>query len=145
MFSRSGGHYLSVVALPKAFGSVDVRGRPLVRVALVGRDEDVLATIDTGFHGQAMMNMGDAVLLGVTILEGSRDVELGHGHSVEVKVGRMRVRWLELEQDVSVLISDREMPTRDGDPVLLMGTRLLAPHLLLTDFASGTVEIETQD
>ena len=29
--------------------------------------------------------------------------------------------------------------------VLLIGTRLLRPHLLLIDFASDTVEIETQE
>ncbi len=129
--------------MSKLIGSVDQLDRPVVRVAIMGRDDDVLATIDTGFNGEVMMAMGDAAILGVTVLEGKRDVELGHSQSVAVHVGRMRILWLEVERDVSVLISDRATSTLDG-PVMLVGTRLLTPHLLLVDFAQGTVEIETQ-
>jgi clan AA aspartic protease len=129
--------------LAKILGSVDQLGRPVVRVAIVGRADEVLATIDTGFNGEAMMPLGDALQLGVTVLEGTRDVELGHGHSVAVQVGRMRVQWLGYERDVGVLISDRVTQTLSG-PVMLIGTRLLKSHLLLIDFERGTVQIGTQ-
>ena len=130
--------------MPKIIGSVDTLGRPLVRIGVVARDDAALGTVDTGFNGELMMTAGDAAALGVTVLEGSRDVELGHGQSVGVHVGRLRVRWLDAERDAAVLISDRASPTVSG-PVLLIGTKLLKPHLLLIDFASDTVEIETQE
>jgi predicted aspartyl protease len=130
--------------LAKLLGAVDHRGRPVVRVAVVGREDEVLATIDTGFNGEVMIVAGDAVAVGVAMRDGGRRVELGHGESVDVRTGRLRLRWLNLEQEVSVLIGERREPSREGEPIMLIGTRLLSPHLLLVDFGSGTVEIETQ-
>ena len=132
-----------MAALPKLVGSVDDIGRPVVRVAVVGRDDEMLATIDTGFNGELLMGMGDAALLGVGQRTQGDSVELGHGVSVAVEVGRLRIVWLDAEREVTVLITDRLQPVANG-PVALVGTALLTPHLLLIDFAQGTVEIETQ-
>ena len=130
--------------MPKLIGRIDALGRPIVRVAVVGRDDDCLATVDTGFNGEIMMTLGDARTLGTRILDDNEEVQLGHGRSVGVRIGQMRLRWLGAERDVSVFISDQSVPTRSG-PVLLIGTALLKPNLLLIDFALNTVEIETQD
>jgi len=133
-----------VAALPKLVGSVDPIGRPVVRVAVMGRDDEMLATIDTGFNGELMMGSGDAELLGVAVREQADAVELGHGQRIGVGVGLLRIRWLDAERTAKVLISDQRELRRTG-PVALIGTALLKPHLLLIDFAQGTVEIETQD
>ena len=134
-----------MAVLSKLVGAVDNLGRPVVRVAIVGRDDEILGTIDTGFNGEVMLAAGDAGALGVFVSEDAEDVEPGHGEMVDVRVGRLRLKWLDVERDVVVLVSDRETLTREGNPILLIGTRLLKPHLLLIDFAQGTVEIETQE
>jgi predicted aspartyl protease len=133
-----------VVALAKLSGSVDHRLRPLVRLRFVGCEDDVLATVDTGFNGQLMMILGDARRLGVSMHKDAEEVELGHGEKISVQLGTARIAWLERERAVAVLVSQRSEPTRDGEPVVLIGTRLLTPHLLLVDFEARTVEIETQ-
>ena len=110
----------------------------------MGRDDEMLVTIDTGFNGELMMGSGDAALFGVNLKEDTERVELGHGRSVFVGLGRLRIRWLDTEREVTVFIHDLREPKRDG-PVALIGTALLKPHLLLIDFEQGTVEIETQN
>lgn len=134
-----------MAALAKLIGSVDHLGRPVVRVAIAGRDDEALGTVDTGFNLEVMMTAGDARVLGVTLLEDAEDVELGHGERVLVRLGRLRLNWLGSERDVTVLVGERTRPSREGDPVLLIGTRLLKPHLLLIDFEQGTVEIDAQE
>ena len=130
--------------MAKLVGAVDDRGRPVVRVAVVGRDDEALAIVDTGFNGEVMLVEGDAPAVGVVWRDEGESVELGHGESVNVRLGRLRIRWLDRERDVSVLVGERREPTRAGEPVMLIGTQLLSPHLLLVDFEARTVEIETQ-
>ena len=57
---------------------------------------------------------------------------------------RATIMWLDRERRVRVLVSDDWRTVGDA-PVGLLGTDLLAPHLLLVDFAEGAVEIETQE
>jgi hypothetical protein len=46
---------------------------------------------------------------------------------------------------VDVFISLETGPARgDDEPIALIGTALLRPHMLLIDFEAGTVEIEGQ-
>ena len=130
--------------MPKVVGAVDQLGRPVVRVTVAGRDDEMLSTVDTGFNGELMMGSGDALQLGIVVVEDVERVELGHGQSVFVGVGRLRIRWLDAEREVTVFINDLRDPKRSG-PIALIGTALLKPHLLLIDFAKDTVEIETQD
>ena len=56
--------------MAKLVGSVDHRGRPVVRVAVAGCEDEVLATIDTGFNGQVMVVAGDAASVGVHLRDG---------------------------------------------------------------------------
>ena len=92
--------------MAKLIGSVDHLGRPVVRVAIAGRDDEALGTVDTGFNLEVMMTAGDARVLGVTLLEDAEDVELGHGERVLVRLGRLRLNWLGRERDVTVLVAD---------------------------------------
>jgi predicted aspartyl protease len=104
----------------------------------------VLATIDTGCNGEARMAAGDASALGATLLEDAEGVELGRGRSANVRVGRLRISRPGAEREVAVLVGDREEPSNGEGRVLLIGTRLLSPHLLLIDFGAGTLETETR-
>ena len=113
-------------------------------MAVAGCEDEVLATIDTGFNGQVMVVAGDAASVGVHLRDGGERVELGHGESVNVRTGRLRIRWLDVEREVNVLVGERREASREGEPMMLIGTRLLSPHLLLVDFGTNTVEIETQ-
>jgi predicted aspartyl protease len=131
-----------VAALPKIVGSVDALRRPVVRVSITGREDEVVATIDTGFNGELMATFGDAIRLGVNVDDSTETVRLGDDTQVDVKVGRIRLSWLGEDRLVTVFISPARAVA--SGPVLLIGTRLLAPHLLFIDFAADTVEIETQ-
>ena len=127
--------------MAKVTGSVDERGRPLVR--LEGKTDSVLLVVDTGFNGDLMTSREGARLLGVEPDIDVTEVELGDGRTVKVNEGRATIIWLEQARRVRVLVSDDWNPAGDA-PVGLLGTQLLVPHLLLIDFAEGTVEIETQ-
>jgi predicted aspartyl protease len=69
-------------------------------MAITGRDDDAVATIDTGFNGELMMSVDTAVSLGVTILENSETVQLGDNSSLDV-----RLDWLGERREVSVFVS----------------------------------------
>jgi hypothetical protein len=56
---------------------------------------------------------------------------------------RTTIDWLGEQRSVRVLVSSAWRSGGD-DPVGLLGTELLKPHLLLVDFGKDTVEIETQ-
>ena len=80
-------------------------------------------------------------MIGVEASSRETKVELGDGKTVPVREARATIKWLD---KVRVLVSDDWMAVGDA-PTGLLGTGLLAPHLLFIDFANGTVEIETQD
>ena len=90
-----------------------------------------------------MTTRAAATLLGVEPIQRKSEVELGDGRTVQVYEGRAAIPWLGEERRVRVLVSDDWVTIGDA-PVGLLGTELLAPHLLLIDFAKRTVEIETQ-
>jgi predicted aspartyl protease len=138
----SGARRSSVAELPKVVGSVDALGRPVVRVSIIGRDDEALATIDTGFNGALIATLGDALALGIVNEESSQTVRLGDESVLDVRLGRVRLSWLGEDREARVYVSPA--PAVSSGPVLLIGTRLLTPHLLLVDFEANTVEIETQ-
>lgn len=128
--------------MAKVTGSVDGRGRPVVRIE--GSLESILLTVDTGFNGDLMVTRAAARALGMTVSDDETNVELGDGTTARIYEGRTTISWLGADRQVRVLVSDAWVTTGDA-PVGLLGTDLLSPHLLLIDFATGTVEIETQD
>ena len=127
--------------MAKVIGSVDLRGRPIIRLE-VG-DDSILLVVDTGFNGDLMLARSAARLLGVDPRIRETDVELGDGRTVQVKEARTTIRWLEHDRRARILVSDDWTVIGDA-PAGLVGTELLAPHLLLIDFAGRTVEIESQ-
>lgn len=126
--------------MAQVVGSVDNRGRPLVRLPAI--EDDLLLMIDTGFNGDLMLSRAGAKHLGLAVSGETTSVELGDGSSGYVYTIQMTIEWLSVRRTIDVLVPDIWRPTGD-DPVGLIGTKLLTPHLLLVDFASRTVEIET--
>ena len=128
--------------MAKVIGSIDQRGRPVIRVE--GKLESILVVVDTGFNGDLLLAREAARLLEVDPVSKETEIELGDGRTVVVNKARATITWLEQARRVRVLVSNDWITTGDA-PVGLLGTDLLAPHLLLIDFADGTVEIETQE
>jgi predicted aspartyl protease len=105
-----------------------------------------LALLDTGFNGELLVARSDIASLGILERGGVSEAELAGGQVFALQRGEGRIVWLGRERRVDVLISSEAYrPGRDGDPIALIGTRLLVPHLLLIDFAAATVEIEAQN
>jgi len=127
--------------MAKIIGSFDQRGRPVIRIE--GKHESILVVVDTGFNGELMTTRAAATLLGIGPVQRESDVQLGDGRTVRLYEARTTIPWLGEERRVRVLVSDDWVTIGDA-PVGLLGTDLLAPHLLLIDFAERTVEIETQ-
>ena len=130
--------------MAKLVGSIDDLGRPLVRLRLPRGLDDLLAIVDPGFNGELMMSLAVAQSLGLTLDDDLVPIELGTGAIERVYTCQLDVLWLEQDLRVRVLVS-RSWPAPKPDaPVALIGTALLRRHLLLVDFESGIVEIETQ-
>jgi clan AA aspartic protease len=126
----------------KMIGSVDQRGRPVIRIE--GKQDSVLVLVDTGFNGHLMMTRSAAMLLGVGPISKETEVKLADGHVAQVFEARAMIAWLGGERQVHVLVSDDWMTIGD-EPAGLLGTDLLAPHLLRIDFDTRIVEIEAQE
>lgn len=128
--------------MAKVTGSVDDRGRPVVRIE--GKTDSFLLVVDTGFNGDLMISRSAADTLGMTLSDDETSVELGDGTTASVFEGRTTIPWLGAERRVRVLVSDTWQPSNEV-PSGLLGTELMTPHLLFVDFGARTVEIETQD
>jgi predicted aspartyl protease len=130
--------------MAKLIGSIDQLVRPLARVKLLKRDEELLALIDTGFNGELMMGLDAARVKGVEFDEKLATDEYASGEIRDVFEGRLEIQWPGQRRRVSVLVSDVIPPPKADAPAALIGTRLLRPHLLMIDFGADTLEIETQ-
>ncbi len=128
--------------MAKVIGSVDDRGRPVVR--LEGKVESLLVVVDTGFNGDLMVTRAGAQALGLPLTGRTSGVELGDGSRREINEVRAKISWLGEEREIWVLVADNWVPKSPDDPVGLLGTELLPPHLLLVDFTARTVAIETR-
>ena len=134
---------MSGVALSEI--TVDRLGRPVVRVEIPG-GESFLAHIDTGFNGEMMLAEFDARRLGFTIATKAANVTVAGDVVQRVMEGSGTIHWFGEARRVELYVSTATPSKRmDDGPVALIGTRLLIPHLLLVDFARGTVEIEAQE
>ena len=127
--------------MAKVIGSIDERGRPVVRIE--GKHDSVLVMVDTGFNGDLMVTRAAARQLGVDPDEDETVVELGDGRRVTLMEARATIRWLDKDRRARILVSDTWQTIGDA-PAGLLGTEFLTPHLLLVDFETRTVEIETQ-
>lgn len=141
---KLGSPYSWVAALAKLTGSIDRLGRPVVRVEVSGGD-GFLALVDTGFNGELIMAEPDARVLGFAVSTKIASATLAGGQVQRLFEGTGSIHWMGAVRRVELFVSPA-VPARrmDDDPIAIIGTRLLTPHLLLIDFASRSVEIETQ-
>jgi predicted aspartyl protease len=131
--------------LPKLLGSVDLRGRPVVRIGRGDGGDDFLAVVDTGFNGQLLVSESDIGKLGSGTTRVSAKVEVAGGAVQKVGRAYYQIVWMGRQRLVDVFIGlETTSPKPDDEPIALIGTALLRPHLLLIDFEAGTVEIEGQ-
>jgi predicted aspartyl protease len=124
-------------------GSVDGRGRPLLRLTVVGTSDEILATIDTGFNGELLVSQSDANALGIATSGVFEDMVLGDGSEIEARKGRATIMWFGAPRSVAVFLTaetDVSRPVAD-EPVALIGTRLLADDILEINFPAKTVVI----
>lgn len=116
-----------------------------MRIKRHGAEDSFLALVDTGFNGELHMTRAAALQLGFSLLGAHDVVEFADGRSENVAVGDGVIDWLDGTRRVRILASPdppRLRVAREGEPVALLGTGLLVPHILLIDFDAGTVEIE---
>ena len=103
----------------------------------------MLLLVDTGFNGDLLLSAPAARALAIWGIGRTRTIELGDGTAAELRQERAQIAWLGTAREVRALVADSWQP-RGDDPVGLIGTELITPHLLLIDFAARSVEIETQ-
>ena len=106
-----------------------------------------LSLMDTGFNGEIFLTVRDALMLGFTVRDGVSSAQLANGQNVEVQRGFGVISWLGRSRRVEVMATkDENVAARlPDDPVALVGTALLSPHLVLIDFSAGRIEIEDVD
>jgi predicted aspartyl protease len=127
-------------------GSIDDLLRPVVRIQQSGPDDEFLALLDTGFNGELFLSPGDATRFGFRLSGVVSLVRLAGGRTHRVQRGNGKIVWLGKTREIEALVSiNADETIRADEPIALVGTRLLYPHILLIDFAAGTVEIEAQD
>jgi predicted aspartyl protease len=127
------------------FGSVDLRGRPVLRIGRVDGGDEFLAVVDTGFNGELLVSEEDIERIGVAVSRVAATVELAGGILHDVVQAKIEIMWMGRSRLVDVFISIEPTLRKPIDePIALIGTGLLRPHLLLIDFDAGTVEIEGQ-
>ena len=132
-------------------GSVDLRGRPLIRLSFVGHEDEMLATVDTGFNGQLFLTEAVAKIWGIAPFGVGRNVVLGDGSIVATKQSISQVQWLGEVRDVLVQVTTHAAAANVGaaqnvdDPVALIGTNLLARDILEINFRKRLVNIRRSD
>jgi len=129
--------------LSKITGRIDHMGRPIIGLHI--KDESVLVMVDTGFNGQLMMNETGARIFGFSVMKSKSEIVLADDQKQSVLEGFGYLRWFGQLREVSLFITeDQHIVRRDDDPIAIIGTELLTPHLLEMDFAKRTVAIKSQ-
>jgi predicted aspartyl protease len=131
-------------------GHVVERGRPLLRVNFKEYDDGALLAVDTGFNGEIMMSYTTAQSLGIEIVARDITIRLGDGSRVIADQGLAEIAWLGRQRVVVTLIArtsgtDTARPHRDGEPIGLLGTQLIAPDILTINFGAQTLTIHRDE
>jgi hypothetical protein len=135
--------------LPDMRGSVDDRVRPLIRLRVAEKDDDLLVIIDTAFTGELLLQHAEALQWGVVILDVEASIELGDGSTGRAKQGLVSIDWLGRPMDVTIQVTPaiqaRTMPPRrEGLPAGLLGTALLKDVVLTIDFPKSEVILRSE-
>jgi predicted aspartyl protease len=133
------------VVLSKIWGTVDRLRRPLIRLETPTGDS-FLALVDTGFNGELMLSRPDATALGFEVSIVEIKALLAGDVAQKLHEGSGQLKWLGKARRIELMVSPASTNRRmDDDPIALIGTKLLASHLLFIDFDTLTVEIEAQN
>jgi predicted aspartyl protease len=127
-------------------GSVDGLGRPLLRININGRSDDILTTVDTGFNGELLMTELEAQRLGIIPLGVDGKVTLGDGTEVLARQAIATLIWFGHARHVKVQLTAPAKATESrhrhaDDPIALIGTSLITPNILEINFGTRTVAI----
>jgi predicted aspartyl protease len=135
----------SEAVLSKIWGTIDRLRRPVIRLE-TSAGESFLALVDTGFNGELMLAHPDAQALGFEVSKVKIKALLAGDVSQKLREGSGNLIWLGKDRRIELMVSPASSIRRmDDDPIALIGTKLLTPHLLLIDFEVSTVEIEAQN
>jgi predicted aspartyl protease len=135
----------SEAVLSKIWGTIDRLLRPVVRLE-TSAGESFLALVDTGFNGELMLALPDAQALGFEVSIVKINALLAGDVAQKLREGSGNLNWLGKDRRIELMVSPASNNRRmDDDPIALIGTRLLTPHLLLIDFKTLTLEIEAQN
>lgn len=121
-------------------GYVDWLLRPLVSLRVVGNDDPLLATVDTGFSGDLAMGSLEALAHKVTMYEPEKLVETASGTQM-AGTGHLRIIWFQQELLVEVLVFQERRTNRFSDSSVLLGARLLRDKKLFINYMRSSVII----
>lgn len=122
----------------------------MLRIPVANHD-DILAIVDTAFSGELLLDEVVARSWGVIVLDVDAMLELGDGSKRIAKQGLLTFHWLGEERDVTVQVvpraaeHDERGARRDGEPIALLGTELLANAVLTVNFPAGRVTVRQSD
>jgi predicted aspartyl protease len=123
-------------------GSVDQRGSPIIRIAVVGFDDEMVAMVDTGFNGELLISENDAAAWGIAPVGIAARLELGDGSRIFARRGTASIIWMGKRCEIGVQITPAAKGSKQVDePIALIGTRLLADDILEINFPAQTVAI----
>jgi predicted aspartyl protease len=135
---------LEAEELSKEAGRIDHRGRPVLRLETPA-GVSFLALVDTGFNGQLLLSDQDARALGFQVDATAVTASLAGDIIEKMNSGRGIINWMGSQRRIELIVgSQRPALRRDDDPIALIGSELLTPHLVFIDYQAKTVEIETQ-
>ena len=124
-------------------GHVDELGRPLVRIRVAGLADSVLGLVDTGFNGTILIPRSQANAAGFYIFDPKIWVQVAIGSNQRTLMCDGTIEWFDRTIDVTMLveIDDPHQQIVDGEPIILIGTELLANSTLNIDFAASKIVI----
>ena len=122
-------------------------GRPVLRLRVIGKADEMLVTVDTGFNGELLLLEEEASKWGIAPLGAERDILLADGSIVASKQALTKIGWLGVEREVCVQLTELSKTPpprtrREDDPSALIGTGLITPAILEINFGRGTVVIQ---
>ena len=125
-----------------ADGWVDSLGRPFLRVLLPGLEDLLEMKVDTGFNGALWTGSGEAGRIALQLLPNAVAYTLAGGRRADVRLGVVRLSWLDQEREVDVAIVPEERRRRETP---LLGTQVLTEWgcTLMIDFPRRLVRVST--
>jgi predicted aspartyl protease len=128
-------------------GSVDDLGRPIVRIEAFGFSDSLVAIIDTGFNGAAIVDANQAQRLGIKTYNQFANARLASQREEKFLLGRGRFLWFGEEISITAFVlietdEERRMRiARKREEEIIIGTELLEKCQVVLDFPNRRVLI----